>query len=53
MPAANIIATPEAKLRSLNSAGGMNGRLRGDHVDNEQIDAEAAEHRLDDDLAAS
>ena len=47
----NTIDTPQTKLRSLNSPGGRNGRFGGEHVHDEQIQAETREHRLDDDLA--
>ncbi len=51
MPMANIIAIAAAKLRSLKITGGMNGLLGGEHMDDEQVEAESRQHRLDDDLA--
>ena len=51
VPTMNISARPDEKLTSLNTAGRINGCARVDHVHQEQINAEAGEHRLGDDLA--
>ena len=49
-PITNIRTSAETKLRSLKISGGMNGFLRGQHVHEEEIDADARDHRLDDDF---
>ena len=41
----------EAKLRSLNRPGRQERLLGGEHVHDEQVEREARDHRLDDDLA--
>ncbi len=51
VPAANIIADAGGEVAVLEQRRRDERPPRGQHVHDEQVDTEAAEHRLDDDLA--
>ena len=51
VPTANINTSPAEKFTSRNSTGRISGLRRPGHVHQEQVGAEAGQHRLDDDLA--
>ena len=50
MPTTKMKQSPVAKLRSLKMCGSMNGCFSREGVDDEQVEGERRQHRLDHDL---